>query len=92
MCHTGEHGSCVSPVVGCPVQPGDQERLPDTDRKEEISCDTPYMWNQKEMIQRNLQNRLTDLENNLCLPEVGGGDGHVHTAIFKMDNQQGAAV
>ena len=57
MCHTGEHGSCVSTVVGCPVQPGDQERLPDTDREEEISCDTPYMWNQKEMIQRNLQNR-----------------------------------
>ena len=73
---------------------GDQERLPDTDRKEEITCDTRYMWNRKEMIQMNLQNRnrLTDLENNLCLPEAGGGDGHVHTAIFKMGNQQGAAI
>ena len=32
---------------------------------------------------------------NLWLPgdgwveEIGAGDGHVHTAIFKMDNQQG---
>ena len=82
----------LSTVVGCPVQPG--ERLPDTDRKEEITCDTPYMWNRKEMIHMNLQNRnrLTDLENNLCLPEAGGGDGHVHIAVFKMGNQQGAAI
>ena len=74
MCHTGEHGSCVSTVVGCPVQPGDQERLPDTDREEEISCDTPYMWNQKEMIQRNLQNRkgFINLESELMVVKGKG--------------------
>ena len=45
----------------------------------------------------NLQNRkrLTDLEKELM---VAGGkgqgvwDGHVHAAIFKMDNQQGPTV
>ena len=47
------------------------------------------------MIQMNLQNRkrLTDLENEFMI-EVGGKgllgslDGHVYTAIFKMNNQQ----
>ena len=46
----------------------------------------------------NLQNssRLTDLENKFM---VAGGrdsqgvwDGHVHSAMFKMDNQQGPTV
>ena len=46
----------------------------------------------------SLQNRkrLTDLENEL---NVAGGKGqlrtlggHVHTAIFKMDNQQGPII
>ena len=45
----------------------------------------------------NLQNRkiLTDLENIIMVAGVGRKhssgvwDGHVHTAIFKMDNQQG---
>ena len=44
------------------------------------------------------RNRLTDLENELRLPEGEGIfrgfgiKGHVHTAIFKMDNQQGPTV
>ena len=44
---------------------------------------------------------LKDLENNLWLPgeKVGGWrerlgvwDGHAHTAIFKIDNQQGPTI
>ena len=42
------------------------------------------------------QNRLTDSENRLTVARGksrgrdswGAGDGHIHTAIFKMDNQQ----
>ena len=49
-----------------------------SDREGEISYDIPYMWNLKEMIQMNLQNRsrLTDLENKLMVAEekIGGRD------------------
>ena len=52
------------------------------------------------MMQMDLQNSLTDLENEFLAVGGGGGmreekdnygvwDGHVHTAIFKMDNQLG---
>ena len=47
------------------------------------------------MIQMNLQNRLKDFENKLI---VAGGKGklgslgYVHTAVFKMSNQQGPTV
>ena len=54
------------------------------------------------MIQMNLENRirLSDLENELVFARGKGGggegivvwDGHVHTAIFQMDNQQGLTV
>ena len=45
----------------------------------------------------NLQNRerLTDFENELMVVEGGGRassgvwDGHVHTAVLKVNNQQG---
>ena len=57
---------------------------------------------QKEMKQMNLQkrNRPTDLENKLMVVggRTGGRDsqevwsGHVHAAVFKMDNQQGPTV
>ena len=57
---------------------------------------------EKEMIQINLQNgkRLTDLGNELMVARGRMGrrvrwrvwDGHVHIAIFKMDNQQGLTV
>ena len=49
------------------------------------------------MIQMNLQNRkrLIDLENELLAARVEGGtdsggvwEGHVHTALFKMENQR----
>ena len=51
------------------------------------------------MIRMNLQNgnRLTEFKNELLLAggrvgvrdSQGVGKGHVHTAVFKMDNQQG---
>ena len=47
------------------------------------------------MIQMNLQNRLKDFENKLI---VAGGKGklgslgYVHTAVFKMSNQQGPTL
>ena len=56
------------------------------------------------MKQMNLlnRNRLTDLENELELTftgreragkdSCGVWDGHVHTDIIKMDNQQGPTV
>ena len=56
------------------------------------------MESKKKRSQMNLTNRkrLTDLENELM---VAGGsdskgvwDGHVHTALFKMDKQQGPTV
>ena len=50
------------------------------------------------MIQMILftKQRLTDLENRLMVvggkDSLGVWDGHVHTAIFKMDHQQGPTV
>ena len=51
------------------------------------------------MLQINLQNRkrFTDLESALMVARGGGTvrgvwDGHVHTAIFRMDNQRGPTV
>ena len=54
------------------------------------------------MIQMNLQNRkrLTDLANVLVVAwrmdqgrdSYGVWDGLAHTAVFKMDNQQGPSV
>ena len=49
------------------------------------------------MMQTNLQNRmrLTDLENELTVAKGKGQglwEGHVHTAIFKMANQQGPST
>ena len=45
------------------------------------------------MIQMNSQsrNRLKDFENELMVAggKQGVWEGHVHTAIFKMDSQQG---
>ena len=43
-----------------------------------MSHDFPYMWDRKEIIQVNLQNRkrLTDLENKLMVAGRGGhGEG-----------------
>ena len=71
-------------------------------RKGKILYYIPYMWN----LKRNGTNELIykiDLENKLM---VAGGkdsgkdrwkgqgvwDGHVHTTIFTMDNQQGPTV
>ena len=60
----------------------------------EVSYDIRYMWN----LKRNDTNELTDKRDsqtwkmNLQLPggreSWGLWDGHVHTAVFKMDHQQ----
>ena len=72
-----------------------------SDRKRQISYDIAYMQNLKKMIQMNFlqnRNRLTDLENKLIVTRLGGRDRlgdwdwHVHTAIFKTDNQEGPMV
>ena len=57
---------------------------------------------QNEMIQNNLQNRnrLINLQNDLVAAagkdrrrgKYGVWEGHVHTAIFKVNNQQGPIV
>ena len=60
------------------------------------------MWNLKNWYKwTDLQNRnrLTDLENKLMVTQrerggnkLGGWDWHIHTTIFKIDNQQGPTV
>ena len=53
------------------------------------------------MIQMNLstKQRLTDMENKLMVTKgkrgrdkIGVWDWHIHTTIYKIDNQQGNAV
>ena len=67
--------------------------------REEIAYDTLYMWN----LKRNDTNELTKQKQTHRLmvawgkdrgEEISYGvwDGHVHTAIFKIDNQQGTTV
>ena len=63
---------------------------------------TSLMWNLKRNDRNEItkQKRLTDLENELMVAGGGGSrgqgqevlDGHAHTAIFKVDNQQGPTV
>ena len=75
-----------------------------SDREGELSSDSPYIWS----LKRNDTNELTyktetDSQTSrrhlrLSGGRMGGrdsqavGDGHVHTAVLKMDNQQGPAV
>ena len=83
--------------------PGDYHtKWSKSDRERQISHDISYMQNLKKKKWYKwtyLQNRniLTDLENELMV--TGGGrdrlgvwDWHVHTAIFKIDDQQGPTV
>ena len=70
----------------------------------QIEKNFPYMQNRKKKRYKRTylqsRGRLADLENQLMAAsrEDGGRDswgvwdGRVHTAIFKMDNQQGPAV
>ena len=68
-----------------------------SDREAETLYDISYMCNLKRNDTNKLTNRkrLTDLENKLMdarRDSSGVWEGHVHTAIFKMDNQQGTMV
>ena len=74
-----------------------------SDRERQISYDIAYMWNLKKWYKWTYlqnRNRLTDLENELIVTKRGRQgrdsleiwDWHVHTAIFKTDNQQGPTI
>ena len=51
--------------------PGDYHtKWSKSDRKRQISCDSPYMWNLKKWYKlTDLQNRVTDLENELMVTQ-----------------------
>ena len=62
-----------------------------------LLCGILKKWHKWTYLQN--RNRLTDIEDELMLLGGNGGgerlgvwDWHVHTAIFKIDNQQGPAV
>ena len=71
-----------------------------SDRERQISYDITYMQNLKKWYKwSSLQNRnrLTDLENKLRVTQVerwgekhklGVWDWHIHTTVYKIDNQQ----
>ena len=73
-------------------------------RERQISYDIAYMWNLKKMIQMNSftkqkqTHRLREWtygyhgEGSVGRDRLGIWDWHVHTAIFKIDNQQGPTV
>jgi len=70
----------------------------------ELSSDSPYIWSLKQNDTNELTYKTeTDSQTSrrhllLSGGRMGGrdsqaaGDGHVHTAVLKMDNQQGPAV
>ena len=72
--------------------------------REETPYDVPYMWNLKgtdiNELTYKTETYLETSERSLWLlgrrmgerDNYGVWDGHVHTAIFKMDNQQGPTV
>ena len=72
-----------------------------SDRKGDISCDIPYVWNPKindtdELRKQNQTHRFREW-TCVCQREgwgegIVGCDGQVRTAIFQMDNQQGSTV
>ena len=49
--------------------------------------DTTYMQNLKKMIQMKLFQNKTNLENIFTGVGERDWDGHLHTAVFKIDNQ-----
>ena len=75
-----------------------------SDRERQVSYDIAYMWNLKKMIQMNIftkqkqTHRLREWTYGYQWGRMGGRDRlevwdwHVHTAIFKTDNQQGPTV
>ena len=72
------------------------------DRERQISYDITYMWNLKKWYKWTYlqsRNRLTDVENKLTVTKQGGSrdklgdwDWHIHTTLYKTDNQQGPTV
>ena len=85
--------------------PGDDHTKWRNSEKYQISSDSPYMQNQKKKIQMNLfikQKQTYRLRGWTCSyweqgkggeeDRLGVWDWHAHTAIFKIDNQQGPTV
>ena len=71
--------------------------LSEVSQRKTVSYDIAYMWNlKKKMTQWTyLQNRLTDLENELMVTRGKGWEGRdkqIHTSLFKIDNQWGPTV
>ena len=74
-----------------------------SDRERQISYDNTYMWNLKKgykwtYLQNRSTHRLRECTYGYHGERVGGEDRlgvwdwHVHTTIFKIDNQQGSTV
>ena len=73
-------------------------------RERQISYDITYMWNLKQWYQwiyLQSRHRLTDFENKHCYQrqkvwgvedKLGIWDWHIHTTIYKTDNQQESTV
>ena len=74
-------------------------------RERQISYDITYMWNLKKKkwykwTYLQNRNRVTDIRTNLLLlkekgegrDELGDWDWHIHSAIYKTDNQQEPTV
>ena len=67
-----------------------------SDREGEISYDIPYMWNLKRndtneltfKTERDSQTQTTNLRLLGGRNSEGVWEDHVHTAVFKMDNQE----
>ena len=88
-CHLQQHGCNLE-------SPTEQKQV----REEEILFDIPSL----RTLRRNDTNELTEQKQTHWLPEQGysccregwgaeiGWDGHVHSTIFKTDNQQGPTV
>ena len=74
-----------------------------SDRERQISNDNAYMCSLKKWYKWTYlqnRNRVTDAENKLMVTtggkwgrdKLGDWDWHIHTTIYKIDNQQGPTV
>ena len=76
-----------------------------SDRERQISYDSTYMGNQKKMIQANLFTKQKQTQTHRLQKQtygyqrltkgkekLGVWDWHIHTTIFKTDNQQGPTI
>ena len=84
------------------VRPGDYHtKWSKSDRERQISYDIAYMWNLKKRYKWTKQKQTHRLRERFYgyqggkvggMNRLGVLDWHVHTTIFKIDNQQGPIV